>query len=64
MRYLISTVFFAAAALAYVFGIGPAFFGAPLLGSALLLIGLALEVSFWRRLRRGRVLSPGISSAR
>ncbi|MEP7186730.1 MAG: glycosyl transferase family 39 [Rhodanobacter sp.] len=52
MRYLTSTVCFAAAALAYVLGIGPAFFGAPLLGSALLLLGLGLEIAFWRRLRR------------
>jgi hypothetical protein len=52
MRYLTSTIFFAAAALAYVFGIGPSFFGAPLLGSALLLLGLGLEITFWRRLRR------------
>jgi hypothetical protein len=52
MRYLISSVFFVAAALAYMFGVGPAFFGAPLLGSALLLLGLGLEISAWRRLRR------------
>lgn len=52
MRYLTSTVFFVAAAVAYIFGIGPAFFGAPLLGSALLVLGLGLEISFWRQLRR------------
>lgn len=62
MRYLTSTMFFAAAALAYVFGIGPALFGAPLLGSALLLLGLVLEITFWRRLRRGRSTSSSVTA--
>lgn len=52
MRYLISTVLSSAAVLAYVFGPRPALFGAPLLGSALLLIGLALEITTWCRLLR------------
>lgn len=51
MRHLVTLGFFLAAAIAYFLGIGPLFFGAPLLGWVLVLAGLACELVFWYRLR-------------
>ena len=55
MKHLPSLALIVSAAVAYVVASGPLFFGAPLLGALLLLAGMALEVGFWRRLRRVRV---------
>jgi hypothetical protein len=55
MKHLINLALLLAATLACAAGYGPLFFGAPLLGALLVLAGAALEVSFWRRLRRARV---------
>lgn len=52
MRHLISIALLIAAVAAYAFGFGPFFFGAPLLGTVLLLIGFGLEITFWLRVRR------------
>jgi len=52
--HLTSLALVAAATRAYAAGYGPLFFGAPMLGALLLLGGVALEVSFWRRLLRVR----------
>lgn len=49
MRHLISIFLLVAAAITYVIGIGPLFFGTPLLGSVLVGAGLMLELAFWRR---------------
>jgi FtsH-binding integral membrane protein len=54
MRHLVTLGFFLAASIAYVFGIGPLFFGAPLLGWVLVLAGFACELVFWYRLRHSR----------
>jgi hypothetical protein len=54
MRHLVTLVFFLAASVAYVFGIGPLFFGAPLVGWVLVLAGFACELVFWYRLRHSR----------
>ena len=66
MRHLATLGFFLGAAVAYMFGIGPLFFGAPLLGSVLVLAGIVCEVIFWRRLVRSRTTSgsPNPPSAR
>lgn len=53
MRHLIGIAFLVVAGAAYVFGVGPLFFGAPLMGVVLLLIGAGFEIGFWRRLKRG-----------
>jgi hypothetical protein len=53
MRHLISTMLLVAAAAAYATGMGPFFFGMPLLGSVMLLVGAGFEVACWRRLNRG-----------
>ena len=50
MRHLITLALFLGAVFAYLFGLGPLVFGASLLGWALVLAGLALEIAFWRRL--------------
>ena len=50
MRQLITLALFLGAAFAYLFGLGPLVFGAPVLGWVLLLTGLAFEIAFWRRL--------------
>jgi hypothetical protein len=52
MKHLASLALLLAATAVYVAGLGPMFFGAPLLGALLLLAGAALEAGFWRRLRR------------
>jgi hypothetical protein len=52
MRHLITFATFLAAVAAYVSGIGPLFFGAPLVGTALVLAGVLLELAFWLRLFR------------
>ena len=54
MRHLITLCFFLAAATAYFVGVGPLFFGAPILGWVLILAGISFEIAFWRRLRRSR----------
>ena len=55
VKHLLSLALIVSATVAYVAASGPLFFGAPLLGALLLLAGMALEVGFWRRLRRVRV---------
>ena len=50
MRHMINIAFLVAALAAFAAGVGPAFFGAPLLGGLLLLVGLGCEITFWRRL--------------
>jgi hypothetical protein len=57
MRYLITLTFLLAAVVAYFFGIGPLFFGAPLVGTVLVLAGVLFELAFWLRLFR-RAPSP------
>lgn len=52
MRHLLSLLLLTAAVVAYVAGIGPLFFGTPLVGCVLMAMGLALEWGFWRRLIR------------
>lgn len=56
MRHLITFAILLAAVTAYVSGVGPLFFGAPLIGTALVLAGVFLELAFWLRLFR-RALS-------
>jgi FtsH-binding integral membrane protein len=51
LRHLVTLGLLFAAAIAYFFGIGPLFFGAPLLGWVLVLTGLVCELVFWYRLR-------------
>jgi len=53
MRHRASLAFLVAGAAVFALGLGPAFFGQPLLGVPLLLVGLGLELVSWRRLRRG-----------
>ena len=53
MHHLISIAFLVVAGAAYVFGVGPLFFGAPLVGGVLMLIGAGFAIGFWRRLKRG-----------
>lgn len=57
MRHLITLAIFLAAVAAYAFGVGPLFFGTPLVGTALVLAGVLLELAFWLRLLR-RAPSP------
>ncbi|RDS81794.1 glycosyl transferase family 39 [Dyella psychrodurans] len=52
MRHLVTLLFLIAAGIAYATGIGPLFFGTPLLGSVLIAAGVVFEVVFWRRARR------------
>jgi hypothetical protein len=54
MRHLISIALLIVGAAACAVGFGPLFFGQPLLGGALLLAGLCLEMGFWLRLLRAR----------
>ncbi len=49
MRYLITFAIFLAAVAAYGLGLGPLFFGAPLLGTMLILAGVLFELAFWLR---------------
>lgn len=53
MRHLITFAIFLAAVAAYVFGVGPLFFGTPLVGTLLVLAGVLLELAFWLRVFRG-----------
>ena len=52
MRHLITFTIFLAAVAAYALGLGPLFFGAPLVGSVLMLAGVLFELAFWLRLFR------------
>jgi len=52
MRHLITLAIFLAAVAAYALGLGPLFFGAPLVGSVLVLAGVLFELAFWLRLFR------------
>lgn len=52
MRHLISIALLAAAIAVYSVGFGPLFFGQPILGIVMVLVGLGLEAAFWLRLRR------------
>ncbi|WP_082547611.1 hypothetical protein [Rhodanobacter sp. Soil772] len=52
MKHLIGLALLLGAAAAYATGVGPFFFGAPLMGGALLAAAFALEVFFWRRILR------------
>lgn len=52
MRHLTTFALFLAAIAAYAFGIGPLYFGAPLVGSVLVLAGVLFELAFWLRLFR------------
>lgn len=54
MRHVISIVLIVGAFLAGSTGWGPLYFGAPVIGMALLLAALGLEVLFWRRVVRER----------
>jgi hypothetical protein len=54
MRHLTRFALLLAAAVAYAAGIGPLFFGEPLLGTVLVLAGAGLEIGFWRRHRVAR----------
>jgi hypothetical protein len=54
MRHLISLALLLGALVAAVAGVGPFFFGAPIIGGALLLLAVVLEISFWRHLVRKR----------
>jgi hypothetical protein len=53
MRHLITFAILLAAVAAYVFGIGPLFFGTPLVGTVLVLVGVFFELAFWLRVFRG-----------
>ena len=52
MRHLITFAIFLAAVAAYAYGIGPLFFGMPLVGAVLMLAGGLFELAFWLRLLR------------
>lgn len=52
MRHLITFAIFLAAVAAHALGLGPLFFGAPLVGSTLMLAGVLFELAFWLRLFR------------
>lgn len=52
MKHLISLALFLGAALAYATGVGPFFFGSPVMGGALLAAAFILEAFFWRRVLR------------
>jgi hypothetical protein len=64
MRHLIGIAFLVVAGAAYVFGVGPLFFGAPLVGAVLLLIGAGFEIGFWRRLKRGAAVRSSSAPGR
>jgi membrane protein implicated in regulation of membrane protease activity len=59
MKHLISLALLLGAVVAYAAGVGPFFFGSPVIGGVLLAAALVLEVFFWRR-----VLRKNPSSAR
>ena len=54
MRHLVTVALGVGALVAYVLGLGPFFFGTPIVGGLLLLCAVVLELSFWLRLWRGR----------
>jgi len=58
MRHLTTFAIFLAAVAAYVFGVGPLFFGIPLVGSVLVIAGVLLELVFWLRLLRRTPAAP------
>jgi len=63
MRHLIIFAIFLAAIAAYVFGVGPLFFGTPLIGTVLVLAGVLLELAFWLRIFRRAPAAPASTSA-
>ena len=63
MRHLITFAIFLAAVAAYVFGVGPLFFGTPLVGAVLVLAGVLLELAFWLRIFRRATAAPASTSA-
>jgi hypothetical protein len=63
MRHLITFAIFLAAVAAYALGIGPLFFGTPLVGAVLVLAGVLLELAFWLRLFRRAPAAPASTSA-
>jgi hypothetical protein len=52
MRHLASIALPVLGAAVFALGLGPAFFGQPLLGVPLLLAGMGLELAFWLRPHR------------
>jgi hypothetical protein len=54
MRHLITLGLFVAAGVAYFLGLGPLFFGEPLLGSVLVAAGVVFELASWHRVMRSR----------
>jgi hypothetical protein len=62
MKHLISFALLAGAAIAYAGGMGPFFFGSPVLGGALLVGAVALELSFWLRIFRRTASSVAMST--
>jgi hypothetical protein len=60
MKHLVTLALFLGAIGFYLVGVGPFFFGAPVIGGLLLLCGLALELSAWHRTRcrRGSRATP------
>jgi hypothetical protein len=63
MRHLITFAIFLAAVAAYALGIGPLFFGTPLVGTVLVLAGVLLELAFWLRIFRRTPAAPASTSA-
>jgi len=64
MKHLIGLALLLGAVIAYAAGVGPFFFGSPVIGGVLLAAALVLEVSFWRRVFRkhpspARLSGPG-----
>ena len=51
MRHLVTFVLLTAAMLAYVAGIGPLFFGTPLVGGLLVAAAIVFELVGWWRVR-------------
>ncbi len=51
MRHFVTLLFLTGAILAWVAGIGPLFFGAPVVGSLLVAAAVACEFVFWWRVR-------------
>jgi len=63
MRHLITFAIFLAAVAACVFGVGPLFFGTPLVGTVLVLAGVLLELAFWLRIFRRATAAPASTPA-
>ena len=49
MRHLVTAVLFVVAVLAYSTGLGPLFFGVPLVGSLFVAFGILIELVAWWR---------------